>query len=256
MEPGLQQRAAVSDALWQAARQLCEAVRPLRFGPPVAFVYNPLDYAAQSYRAYLARWARGTCRVLFLGMNPGPWGMAQVGVPFGDIMHVRDWLGICEPVGRPPAEHPAKPVRGFACPRSEVSGRRLWGLFADRFGRPGGFFRDHFVLNYCPLLFLDERGRNLTPDKLPGADRNVLDRVCDRHLQQALAALQPQWLVGIGNYAAAKAERLVAGTACRPAVVLHPSPANPRANRGWAAAARVQLEAQGLWKPGPIAKPL
>ena len=33
-------------------------------------------------------------RVVFLGMNPGPFGMAQVGVPFGEVAAVRDWLRI------------------------------------------------------------------------------------------------------------------------------------------------------------------
>jgi len=102
-------------------------------------------------------------------MNPGPFGMAQIGVPFGEIASARDWLGLEGPVGQPRTVNPKRPVEGFACARSEVSGQRLWGLFRARFGAPEAFFAEHFVANYCPLVFF-EGGRNLTPDKLPMAE--------------------------------------------------------------------------------------
>jgi single-strand selective monofunctional uracil DNA glycosylase len=59
-------------------------------------------------------------------------------------------------------------VTGFACHRSEVSGRRLWGLPGTlRQGRV--LFADHLVHNYCPLLFLEntKQGRNVIPEELP-----------------------------------------------------------------------------------------
>ena len=43
--------------------------------------------------------------MIFLGMHPGPWGMAQIGVPFGEIPAVRDWMGISTTVDKPPVEH-------------------------------------------------------------------------------------------------------------------------------------------------------
>ncbi|HOO93245.1 MAG TPA: single-stranded DNA-binding protein, partial [Opitutales bacterium] len=156
----------------------------LRFAEPVHTVYNPLDYARDAHEAYLRRYGMGTKRVVFLGMNPGPWGMAQVGVPFGEIPAVRDWLGIEVPVRRPDPEHPKRPIQSFACKRSEVSGRRLWGLFARRFGSADTFFQDHFVLNYCPLVFMLESGANHTPDKLPASERDALYRACDEHLRR------------------------------------------------------------------------
>ena len=134
-------------------------------------VYDPLDYARRAHAAYLDAYAGSRKRVVFLGMNPGPFGMAQTGVPFGDVAQVRDFLGIEAPVGRPASEHPKRPVQGFACARSEVSGTRLWGAIAAQFGTPARFFADHFVANYCPLLFLEASGRNRTPDKLPAAER-------------------------------------------------------------------------------------
>ena len=180
-------------------------------------------------------------------MNPGPFGMAQTGLPFGEVAAVRDWLGITAPIGKPPGEHPKKTVTGFACPRSEVSGRRLWGLFAVRFGQPVEFFAGHFVVNYCPLLFLDERGRNLTPDKLPALAASKLFAACDAHLRRLVEILEPEWLIGVGDFAARRGAMVFAETLPRIGRILHPSPASPAANRGWAPAAERQLCALGVW---------
>lgn len=235
-----------ASALAEAAEDLRAAVEGLRFGPPTAFVYDPLDYAWEAHRTYLERWGGTPKRVVFLGMNPGPWGMAQTGIPFGEVASARDWVGIEAPVRKPPREHPKRPVEGFACTRSEVSGRRLWGLFRERFGRAEAFFADHLVLNYCPLVFLEESGRNRTPDKLPVAEREPLDQACDRFLRRALDLLDPGILVGVGAYAEACLHRNSSGR--RVMRILHPSPASPAANRGWAEAATAALEAAGVWE--------
>lgn len=120
-----------------AARNLRANLSGLRFTPPVTHVYQPLDYASKPHEAYLQRFGAAPKKVMFLGMNPGPFGMAQTGVPFGEIAAVRDWIGICEPVGKPNPEHQKRPVVGFDCPQSEVSGRRLWGLFRSVSGPRG-----------------------------------------------------------------------------------------------------------------------
>ena len=78
------------------ARRLRDDVDRLEFAPPVAVVYNPLDYAWKPHRAYLERYGQGHPQVLLLGMNPGPFGMAQTGVPFGDVAMVRGWLATRE----------------------------------------------------------------------------------------------------------------------------------------------------------------
>lgn len=185
--------------------------------------------------------------VLFLGMNPGPFGMAQTGVPFGEVAAVRDWLGIETPIDKPRPEHPKRPVLGFACPRSEVSGRRLWGLMRERFTTPERFFASHFVINYCPLVFMEESGRNITPDKLALAEKKALFRLCDRHLAGIVELFQSQTVIGIGKFAAGRAEIALQGKEVQVFSVLHPSPANPRANRGWAEQATSQLESAGIW---------
>jgi single-strand selective monofunctional uracil DNA glycosylase len=237
----------VSDKALGAAGRLADAVDRLQFDAPTTHVYNPLRYAWAGHEAYLRRFASGTKRVMFLGMNPGPYGMAQTGVPFGEIALVRDWMGIEVPVAPPANEHPKRPIEGFACARSEVSGRRLWGCFEARFGPAETFFADHFVANYCPLVFMEASGRNRTPDKLPVAEVEPLYAACDAHLRELAEALQPEWVIGVGAFAEARAQTALAGLGVRTGRILHPSPASPAANRGWAEQATRQLEALGVW---------
>lgn len=239
-----------SKAMAEAAMELSRQVDKLRFASPVEYVYNPLSYAWGAYGSYLERFARGPKRVLFLGMNPGPWGMAQTGIPFGEVAAVKEWLRIDAEIGRPIREHPKRPILGFSCQRSEVSGRRVWGLFASRAESPEDFFQEHFVANYCPLVFMDSGGRNVTPDQLPARQCDPLQQICDEHLGQTLDLLKPEFLVGVGQYAEVCLRRVAgvsntrAGTIVR---ILHPSPASPAANRGWATAVEKVLIENGIW---------
>ena len=231
-----------------AARELSGAVSALRFGEPVTHVYNPLDYAWGAHEQYLNLAATGKKKVVFLGMNPGPFGMAQTGVPFGEIAAVRDWIGIDAPISKPKNEHPKRPVDGLACNRSEVSGRRLWGLFAERFDSAEVFFTDHFIANHCPLVFMEETGRNRTPDKLPAAEADPLMAVCDSHIRDVVQILKPEWLVAVGGFAEKRAETALDGLKVRIGKILHPSPASPAANRGWSEQATKQMNEHGIWR--------
>jgi single-strand selective monofunctional uracil DNA glycosylase len=236
------------DLVVTAARHLRDTTGQLKFAPPVTHVYNPLDYAWVAHEIYLRRYSRTRKRVLFLGMNPGPFGMAQTGVPFGQIIAVRDWLGIETEIGKPLHENPKRPVTGFACQRSEISGARLWGLFAARFGTAENFFREHFVANYCPLAFLENSGRNRTPDKLPAAEREPLFAACDQHLRAIVRILEPEWLIGIGDFAAKRGAQIFAGDRPRLGRILHPSPACPVSNCDWPGKATAQLQQLGVWR--------
>ncbi len=235
------------DAMVRAARELADGVDALDFAPPTEVVYNPLRYAWAAHEQYLRLHARGKKQVIFLGMNPGPFGMAQCGVPFGEIALVRDWVGVEAPVEQPPVVHPKRPIEGFACQRSEVSGRRLWGAFKDRFGTADAFFADHFVANYCPLVFMEASGKNRTPDKLPAAEAEALGVLCAAQLRAVVAALEPDWVIGVGAFAEQQAREALAGCSVRVGRILHPSPASPAANRGWAEQASAQLEGLGIW---------
>lgn len=234
-------------ALIEAAQQLSTEVDALAFAPPTEYIYNPLDYAWAPHQRYLERYGSSTKRVVFLGMNPGPFGMAQCGVPFGEIALVRDWMGINEPVQKPANEHPKRPIEGFDCAKSEVSGRRLWSTFKERFGAADAFFEDQFVANFCPLVFMEAGGKNRTPDRLPAAESAALYAACDAHLRSLVQILEPEWLVGVGAFAQNRAKDALADLDVKIGKVLHPSPASPAANRGWAEQATKQLIEQGIW---------
>jgi single-strand selective monofunctional uracil DNA glycosylase len=229
------------------SKRLRTACNKLTFAEPVTHVYNPLDYAWAMHEAFIDRYGSGTKRVLMLGMNPGPWGMAQTGLPFGEIAAVRDYFGIEAKIGTPDDEHPKRPVEGLACPRSEVSGRRLWGLMAERYPDPADFFKEHMVVNYCPLVFMSETGKNITPDKLPAAEREPLEAACNAHLRSLVETWRPEWIVGVGAFAEKCAKRALDGFDLNFGRILHPSPASPIANRGWAPQAERQMIEMGLW---------
>lgn len=240
--------------LVEISERLREAVGRLTFSEPAAYVYNPLDYAWEPHRDYLRRWGRAPKDVVLVGMNPGPWGMAQNGVPFGATTPVRDFLGVRGAVGRPDPEHPKRRVEGLDLEREEVSGTRLWGWIADTWGTPGAFFERFFVYNFCPLCFLADSGRNVTPDKLAADEREPLLEICGRALADGIVALGARRVVGVGAWAerqcrAALSEVEVGGAPVEVGRVLHPSPASPAANRGWAEAATQELREQGIEFP-------
>ena len=245
---------STASVLLDAARELSDELSRLSFADPVAHVYNPLQYAWSPFERYVRRYATGPRRIVLLGMNPGPFGMMQTGVPFGEIAAVRDWMGIRAPVEPPKDMHPKRPIQGFDCTRSEVSGRRLWGWAASRWGCAEQFFCEAFVLNYCPLVWLEHSGRNRTPEQLPAAELEPVYRACNRHLVRALTALEPEWAIGVGGFAERRIRHVVQGDSIdselarsiRIGQILHPSPASPAANRGWVSAIEAQLEALGV----------
>ena len=172
--------------------------------------------------------------------------MAQTGVPFGEISAVRDWMKINAPVGSPVDLHPKRPVSGFACGKSEVSGRRLWGWAKKTFQTPKRFFSRYFVANYCPLLFIEDSGRNRTPDQIRVAERNPLQAICDHALRRTVESLQPRYVIGIGKFAENRAREALIDHKVKIGMITHPSPANPTANRGWEPVIMKQLAALGI----------
>jgi single-strand selective monofunctional uracil DNA glycosylase len=249
------------ERLIKSGRDFCRKVSTINPGQKVEYIYNPMEYAAEPYEDYLRRYAEGIKKAVFLGMNPGPWGMAQTGIPFGEIQSVLEWLSIEGRVGTPPQVHEKRPILGFSCKRREVSGKRLWGLMRERFGSPDLFFRDNFVVNYCPLIFFDRDGKNITPDKLVNSVKEELFDVCDDYLIEVLKRQMPHWIIGVGKFAESRAkvvaEKMKLSDNSLPdrfikklrvISILHPSPANPHANKGWAAAVTKKLLTEGVWK--------
>lgn len=226
--------------------RLIDRLSPLEFEAPVEFVYNPLLYAKKAHLAFWKRFGNGTKEIVLLGMNPGPWGMVQTGIPFGDVVMVQDWLNIRKGVDLPDRQHPKRPIKGFDCSRREVSGQRLWGWARDRFDTPRAFFRRFWVANYCPLAFMEASGRNRTPDKLPARERKPLLDACDQALVEMADLLRPRIVVGIGKFAAIQAERALGNMDISVGQIAHPSPANPKANAGWSRLIESQLHSMGI----------
>jgi single-strand selective monofunctional uracil DNA glycosylase len=237
-------------SLVKITRELAKKVDRLEFEAPVTHVYNPLRYARAPHEAYLERYGYRTRRVVLLGMNPGPFGMAQTGIPFGDVTLVREFLGIEGVVKKPKREHEKRRVEGFACARSEVSGTRFWGWARDRFGTADAFFERFFVINYCPLAFMEESGRNRTPDRLPKGEREPLYAACDAALARMLDVLAPKAVIGIGAFGAKRAQAVLGDApGIKVGWILHPSPASPAANRGWEQRAEADLKTLGVRIP-------
>ncbi len=237
--------------LLEATEILATETDKLIFEGKVHHVYNPLIYAKETHLDYIKKYGTGRKKVLFLGMNPGPWGMAQTGIPFGELTYSKNWLKIEGNIFQPESSHPKRPIQGWDCPRSEVSGRRLWGLMEERYKTAAAFFQNHYVENYCPLVFMEESGKNLTPDKLPAKERDPLTEICDDHLRKVITIMDPEFLVGVGKYAEKNFKRVVEtmenSDKYKISAILHPSPANPHANRGWSEAVTKQLMEQGIW---------
>ena len=221
-------------------------LRSLKFGEPVTHVYNPLEYARAPYAEYLQRYAKAPKEIVLIGMNPGPWGMAQTGIPFGEVTAVREWLDI-EGAVSPPAEmHPKRPITGFNCRRSEVSGRRIWGWARKKFASPQKFFSRFFIANYCPLQFIEAGGRNRTPNLLRAEERRPLFAACDRALRRTVEHLNPRYVIGVGRFTGERVRISLQGFTVITGAITHPSPANPKANRGWETIVERELTEMGI----------
>jgi len=235
--------------LFEITDNLVKELERLQLDRHIPYVYNPLIYAREPYDAYLRKYGESPKEVVLLGMNPGPWGMAQTGIPFGEVKIVSDWMNIREPIGKPTAMHPKRPVEGLDCKRSEVSGTRLWGWASGGFGTPERFFSRFFVANYCPLIFFDSAGKNITPDKLPAKVRGDLFPICNNALLETVGYFNPEYAVGIGRFAADRAVESLKGVSVTVGRMLHPSPANPKANRGWESIIERELREIGIKIP-------
>ena len=196
-------------------------------------VYNPLAYAWEPHRAYLELASEEGAKTLLLGMNPGPHGMGQMGIPFAATSVVRDLLKITDlEVGQPRNPHPKRPVSGLEWPKEEVSGTRLWGLLANEYGSAESIFKSVFLLNHCPLmLFSGERATNITPDKITGPTTKALLERCDEHLREVVDIMQIERVIGVGKYSEKRALNALSGIDISVTTCWHPSPASPLANR-------------------------
>ena len=99
------------------------------------------------------------------------------------------------------------------------------------------------------IAFMEESGKNVTPDKLPKNEREPLLQLCDEALRRTVEYFEPRLVVGVGAFAEARAKQALSGVDVAIGRILHPSPASPAANRDWAGKASEQLEACGVKLP-------
>ncbi|XP_071825855.1 single-strand selective monofunctional uracil DNA glycosylase-like isoform X2 [Apostichopus japonicus] len=239
------QDGSLADKFLEIMDDFSEELGNLSFGERVCYIYNPLQYAKETHEDFIRKYCQSTKKVLFLGMNPGPFGMAQNGVPFGERDHVVDWLKIEGDVGKPEREHPKRQIQGLECPRKEVSGRRFWDLWKQLCKTPQRFFENGFVYNHCPLVFMSDSGKNITPPTLPVKEREPLNVLCNEMLIKLITLLKVEVVVGIGKFAKERAEKVISAAGLdgvRVELILHPSPANPQANKGWDGIVKKQLK--------------
>ena len=197
----------------------------------LSYVTNPLNYAWQYHESYLKQYSGLGAKTLLLGMNPGPYGMAQCGVPFGATNIAKNFLNITGKVTDPSGRHPKRPVEGLDFERQEISGTRLWGLLKDIWRTPVNIHKNVFLVNHCPLLLLSESGKNITPDKISGNAVKKLLKACDEHLKEVVIEMGITRVIGVGKYAEKRALLALNGLDVEITTCWHPSPASPLANR-------------------------
>lgn len=239
----------VKNALIERTKLFSQQVDTLKFSCD-CYIYNPLDYAWQMHEAYLRRYLAEPVKTVLLGMNPGPFGMAQNGVPFGEVHAVRDFLHLDMPIGKPLSEHLKRPVLGMQIQRSEVSGKRLWGLLQGYYKTADAMIGQMGVINYCPLVFIDRKStaKNITPDKLPKTEQLALQTICNSYLLDVIDILNPTYLIGVGLYATQKLESVLQNRAdFTIGRIIHPSGGNPQANSGWNEKTTAVFRELGIW---------
>ena len=209
-------------------------------------IYNPLDYAKDNYYEYLQNYVNEYIDNIFLGMNPGPYGMVQTGIPFGEINYVKNYLKINNTVNKPKTEHCKKIITGMNTERSEISGFRFWSLIKSKYQTAELFAEKNAVLNYCPLCFIEntQKGKNITPEMLSKSDKNQINICCDEYLKNIIMLIQPKKLIGIGSYAY---KRFCKVSTLPTFYMLHPSPLNPKANKNWIENEKNFLIENGIW---------
>lgn len=232
-------------------KNLNQRIETLSIEDKVEWYYNPLDYAFPVHEAYLEKFGSDRKTGFFLGMNPGPWGMAQTGVPFTDPYIARDWMELPRrSVGSPSNERDARPIEGWESDRKEASGQKLHGFFRSIYGSLENFFENHIVMNYCPLVMYSEEATNLTPEDLLKADRESIFEICDPYLADLIEFYDPDVLVGIGRFGQRRLMDVLDLTESEVAYLPHPSPASPIATRDggdyWRGLVRDMLEERGL----------
>jgi len=129
-------------------------------------VWNPALYALDIYQEYLTKFPPEPGAILALGLNPGPYGMAQTGIPFTDCRTASGALGMEMTIpGKAPDDliSRLKKANGKWRGTYERSSLGMYRFLILAWGDIKTAYRNWFVGNPCPLLFLDPERWNVTP---------------------------------------------------------------------------------------------
>lgn len=232
-------------------------------------VVNPGSYGERWHARFRRTYPLRRNPLLFCGLNPGPYGMAQTGVPFTDLKRLRAELPRLatelEATGSalvPPGLAPA-PLRPFLTRTFESSSVRVYRFLALVRETAEAALRDVVFVNPCPLLFVERRsGENRTPADLPrelrraaGTARAGLERAARlmaafdaarlEVVTRAVERLEPRGAVLLGrDVAAVIGDSLRARLGAR-AVVEWEHPARAVPDR-WARGLASELRRRGL----------
>ena len=132
-------------------------------------VWNPGSYGAPWHRVFREIYPLRERPILMFGLNPGPYGMGQTGIPFTDVRRLRQCLPKMALTLRERGREPRVPglaprsLRRFFTREFESSAVRVYRFLELGWGSAEKGWRSVGVANSCPLLFLDPEGRNQTP---------------------------------------------------------------------------------------------
>jgi single-strand selective monofunctional uracil DNA glycosylase len=237
------------------ARQLARATGWL--------VLNPGRYGERWHARFRRAYPMSPRPLLVFGLNPGPYGMAQTGVPFTDLKRLesalpglwKDLVASGEPVTRPGLAPPS--LARHLTRTFESSSVRVYRFLERAYGRPELALREVVFVNPCPLLFIDpETGANRTPADLPRALRarkaaelvHAFEELRRATVLEAVAELEPRGAILLGrDVAAAVGEALRAALGARSVVEWeHPARAVPET---WSRGLADELRKRGLLRP-------
>ncbi|XP_059053181.1 single-strand selective monofunctional uracil DNA glycosylase-like isoform X1 [Achroia grisella] len=209
MHPNINLNSNLCNEFLDLIDQLNVNLEKLQLPNSVQCIYNPTIYARNTFEQYVRKYCNTKKKVMFFGMNPGPWGMSQTGVPFGEVASVRDWLHIIGPVGKPPTELSNRQVNGFNCKRPEISGKRFWGLFKKICRNPENFFHSSFVYNYLPQQWMKNSGANVTPGEFSASDMRPLYAICDPIFVKVLEIYEVETIIAVGKFCEKRAQKAI-----------------------------------------------
>lgn len=190
-------------------------------------ILNPLVYAWHLHEEYMGKVPQGT-KILFVGMNPSP--SSLTGIPFYEKDAMTNLFGaplLTQLLNEMPAKY-----RGN---ETSESGQRFWEFVFKKFGSYDKFFRYCFIINYCPLIFMNKDGGNVPLDGFNDASQSLLKNlmaISDSGLKDIIDHIKPTLIIGIGRYAFNRVRQAnTSNIKCYQ--IRHPSPATGMTSDQW-----------------------